>query len=202
MNKEHRNRSLTERGVILTKVKKFVNGFLNPHDKNNYKGDMTIDEILNSLQITRDKYYTCLAISGGDEYEIHLKHPPNSCFINNYSPVVLLAWQANMDIQPFFNHHRRVTYLCSYMSKGETHCSEAIRAAAKEAKKENLGLKQSLKKTGAVFFSSREVSSQECVYRCLPELWLRKIFPGTLHLSTGLPEARIRTMKSKEKLLN
>ena len=102
---------------------------------------MTINELLNSLQIKGNEYYTCLAISGGDEYEIHLKHPPNSYFINNCNPVVLLAWQANMDIQPVFNHHRCVTYLCSYMSKGETQCSEAIRAAAKKAKKENFGLK-------------------------------------------------------------
>ena len=51
-----------------------------------------------------------------------------------------------MDIQPVFNHHKCVTYLCSYMSKGETHCSDAIRVAAKEAKKDNLGLKDSLKK--------------------------------------------------------
>ena len=164
---------------------------------------MTINEILNSLQITRNEYYTCLAISGGDEHEIHLKRPPNSCFINNYDPVVLLAWQANMDIQPVFNHHMCVTYLCSYMSKGETKCSEAIRAAAKEPKKENLGLKQSLKKIGVAFLSSREVSSQKCVYRCLPELWLRKTFPGTLYINAGLLEARIKTMKSKlKKLLN
>ena len=192
---------MTERGVILTKVKKFINEFLNPHDESNYKGDMTINQILNFLQITRDEYYTCLAISGGDEYEIHLKHPPNSSFINNYNPVALLAWQANMDTQSVFNHHRCcVTYLCSYMPKGETQCSKAISAAAKEAKKKNLGLKQSLKKIGAAILSSREVSSRECVYRCLPELWLRKTFPGTLYINTGLPEARIRTMKSKEKI--
>ena len=186
--------------LFSQKVKKFINEFLNPHDKSNYKGNMTIDEILNCLQITRNEYYTCLAISGGDEYEIHLKHPPNSCFINNYNPVVLLAWQANMDIPPVFNHHRCVTYLCSYMSKGETQCSEAIRAAAKEAKKENLGLKQKLKQIGTAFLSSREVSSQEYAYRCLPELWLRKTFPGTLFINTSLPEARIRTIKSKEKI--
>ena len=86
------------------------------------------------------------------------------------------------------------------MSKGETQCSEAIRTAAKEAKKENLNLKQSLRKIGAAFLSSREVSSQECVYRCLPELWLRKTFPGTVFINTALPDSRIRTMKSKEKL--
>ena len=51
------------------------------------------------------------------------------------------------------------------MSKSGTHCSEAIRVAAKEAKKDNLGLKDSLKKIGAAFLRSREVSSQEYVYK-------------------------------------
>ena len=32
------------------------------------------------------------------------------------------------------------------------------------------------------------VSSQKCVYRCMPELWLRKVYPETLFVSTGLPE--------------
>ena len=61
---------------------------------------------------------------------------------------------------------RCVTYLCSYMTKVEKHCSEAIRAAAKEARKESLDLKQSLKKIDA----GREVNPQEYVYGCLPEL--------------------------------
>ena len=74
------------------------------------------------------------------------------------------------------------------MSKGETHCSEAIRVAAKETKKDSLDLKESFKKIGTAFLSSREVSSQECVYRCLPELWLRKTFPGTVFINMALPE--------------
>ena len=116
---------------------------------------MTVDDVLHYLHIDKSEYYNCLSVACGVDYEIHLKRPPNSCFINNYNPIVLFAWQANMDIQPVFNHHKCVTYLCSYMSKGETQCSEA--------KKDNLGLKDSLKKIGAAFLSSREVSSQECV---------------------------------------
>ena len=46
----------------------------------------------------------------------------------------------------------------------------------------------------------REVSSQECVYRCMPELWLRKNFPGTVFVSTDLPEKRVRVTKSKQEL--
>ena len=200
IDEEEKIKILKDRQCLLSKVKTFIDQFLNPSDKMNYRQDMTVSNVLDYLQIHRSEYYNCLSIASGTDYEIHLKRPPNSCFINNYNPIVLFAWQANMDIQPVFNHHRCVTYLCSYMTKGETHCSEAIRTAAKEAKKNNLGLKESLKKIGAAFLSSREVSSQECVYRCLPKLWLRKTFPGTVFINTSLPDLRIRTMKSKEQI--
>ena len=55
-----------------------------------------------------------------------------------------------------------------------------------------------LGKIGAVFLSTREVSSQECVYRCMPELSLRKIFPATVFVSTDMPEKRIRIKKNNE----
>ena len=75
--------------------------------------------------------------------------------------------------------------------------------AAKEAKKENLSIRERLKKIGAAFLSTREVSSQECVYRCMPELWLRKIFPATVFVNTNLPEKRIRGVtKSHQELEN
>ena len=34
----------------------------------------------------------------------------------------------------------------------------------------------------------------------MPELWLRKIFPGTVFVSTDLPEERIRVTKSQQEL--
>ena len=51
--------------------------------------------------------------------------------------------------------------------------------AAKEAKNANMNIRDGLR-IGAAFLSTREVSSQECVYRCMPELWLRKIFPAAI----------------------
>ena len=57
-----------------------------------------------------------------------------------------------------------------------------------------------LKKIGAAFLSTREVSSQECVYRSMPELWLRKIFPATVFVSTDFPEKRIRVSKTQVEL--
>ena len=146
---------MKERECILTRVKTFINEFINPSDKDNYKQGMTVDSVLSLLHIDKSEYYNCFPIASGTDYEIHLKRPPNSCFVNNYNPIILFAWQANMDIQPVFNHHKCVTYLCSYMSNRETHCSEAIRSAAKEAKKENLDLKNSLKKNWCSIFKQQ-----------------------------------------------
>ena len=107
------------------------------------------------------------------------------------------GFKANVDLQPIFNHYKCVTYVCSYFSKDETECSQAILNAAKEAKDSNLNIRDKLRKIGAAFLSTREVSSQECVYRCMPELWLRKVYPKTVFVSTGLPEKRVRVAKSQ-----
>lgn len=67
--------------------------------------------------------------------------------------------------------------------KGRNECSQTIVNAANEAKTGNTNIRDGLRKIGAAFLSTREVSSQECVYRCMPELWLRKIFPATVFVS-------------------
>ena len=130
---------------------------------------------------------------------MHLKRPIDSCFINNYF-AGLKGFAANVDLQPVFNHYKCITYVCSYFTKDETECSQAIINAAKEAKESNLNIKDGLRNIGAAFLSTREVSAQECVYSCMPELWLRKIFPKTVFISTDLPENRVRFAKTQQKL--
>ena len=51
-----------------------------------------------------------------------------------------------------------------------------------------------MRKAGTAFLSRREVSSQECVYRRIPELWLRKGFPKKQFLSQ-----RRLALKNKKK---
>ena len=159
INDLEKSKILKQREIVLSKVKIFIDQTLNPANHAMFKPHLTIKSILSSLDISEDQYYNALSISGNSDTEIHLKRLPNSCFINSYNPMVLLAWQANIDIQPVFNHHRCVTYLCSYLSKSETHCSEAIQIAAKEARRENLSIVESLRKIGAAFLSSKKVSS-------------------------------------------
>ena len=50
---------------------------------------------------------------------IVLKRDPSECKINNYNRAVMLAWQANMDIQYVLNAYACVMYVVSYIMKTE-----------------------------------------------------------------------------------
>lgn len=63
---------------------------------------MNIPENLTELQIVYDDDYI-IFISQDDEFELHLKRNPNSCFINKYLNDRLKAVQSYMDIQPVFS---------------------------------------------------------------------------------------------------
>ena len=191
---------LKKQKEILTSVKEKINTVLNPSKSEDYDPKLTETDIFSSLGITEKEYYNALSISPDSDYDLHLKRPLDSCFINNYFVAGIKGFAANVDLQPVFNHYKCITYVCSYFTKDETERSQAIINAAKEAKTNNLSVAEGLRKISAPFLSTQEVSSQECVYRCMPELWLRKIFPRTVFVSTDLPEKRVRVTKSKQEL--
>ena len=137
-------------------------------------------------------------MSPNEDFEIHYRRPPNSCFVNNYFAVGLMAWKANLDIQPVFNYHKAVSYMCSYFSKTETESSVAMKKAAEESK--DLNFEDRMRKLALAFLSHRQCSLQEAVYQVLPELWLRKCYPGIVFANTSLPEKRYRICKSEAEL--
>lgn len=51
-----------------------------------------------------------------------------------------------------------------------------------------------------VYISSQECSVQKAVYHCLPELLIRKVFPGVISTNANLPERRFKLPQSKEKI--
>ena len=75
-----------------------------------YRKDSSIDGVLLELQLTKKEYYWALSISSDNDFKLHLKRDTNSCFINNYNPVLLKAWQANIDLQPVIIITRQVLY--------------------------------------------------------------------------------------------
>ena len=60
--------------------------------------DLSLAELLNKAEVTEKDYIDALELSTNGNVVV-LKREPNECFINNYNPSVMLAWQANMDIQ-------------------------------------------------------------------------------------------------------
>ena len=85
--------------------------------------------------------------------------------INNYNPNVMLAWQANMDIQYVLNAYACIMYVASYMMKSERAMGELLRNVANENRTDEMKLQ--LRKVGSAFLNHTEVSAQEAVYRIL-----------------------------------
>ena len=77
--------------------------------KKNFTQPLSVKEILDELEISKDDLYRALPISKNEDLELHLKRESNSCFVNNYFDVGLKAWQANMDRQPVLNEYKAVT---------------------------------------------------------------------------------------------
>ena len=106
--------------------------------RSDYENVKSIDEIVASLEISRAEYEVALSISEDNDFQLYLKRSPNFCFINNYFSDGLLAWEANLHIQPVFNQHKAVPYMCVYLSKCKDECSQAMSQTVKDAFEQNL----------------------------------------------------------------
>ena len=74
-----------------------------------------------------------------------------------------------------------------------------MKQVVQEIKLQNLSAKVAMKKMAySLFICSRQMSVQEAVYLCLPELWLRKCQPGVMFLNSDLPHERIRLLKTEK----
>ena len=78
------------------------------------------------MEISKVEDEAALSISEDKDFQLHLKRPPNSCFVNSCFSDGLLAREANLDIQPVFNHYQAIAYMYSYLSKSEDECSQAM----------------------------------------------------------------------------
>ena len=123
---------------------------MNP-SKENYDATITENDIFDSAGVTEEEYYWALSISADSDFDLHLKRPIDSCFINNYFVAGIKGFAANVDLQPVFNHYKCITYVCSYFTKDETECSQAIANAAKEARSFNTNIQDGLKKLELLF---------------------------------------------------
>ena len=176
---------IRERNLLLLPVSEYINNNLNPAKVNfldttrdDYQELLSIEEILTYLGISVTDYYNALSISDDNDFQIHLCRPPHSCFVNNYFKAGLLSWEANLDIQPVFNEYKAIAYMCAYLSKSEDACTRAMKQALDESLDKKNNNYEQMRAIAHAYATNRECSVQEAVYHILPELWLRKTFPG------------------------
>lgn len=78
-----------------------------------------IDETKAWCKISRTECEAVLSISEDIDFKLYLKGLPNDYCLNNYFLNVLLPWEANLTIQPVFNHYIAPAYTCAYLSRCE-----------------------------------------------------------------------------------
>ena len=103
---EEKQEILTWRNKLLNQFKSYIDNNLYPAKvnvigptKDNFTQPLSVKEILDELEISKDDYHRAFSISKDDDLELHLKREPNSFFVNNYFDVALKAWRANREIQ-------------------------------------------------------------------------------------------------------
>ena len=126
--------------------------------------DNSLDEVLVQANVTNDEYTEALQVPHKGSVEV-LKREPSECMVNNYNGPVMLAWQANMDLQYVLNAYACIMYVASYIMKTDRAMGVLLKRVASEARTEEL--KSQMRKVGATFLTHREVSAQEAVYRLL-----------------------------------
>ena len=173
--------------AVLAKVQKLI------ADGNT---ELSLSELLDKAEVTDQEYIDALEVSTNGNVVV-LKREPGECCINNYNPSVLLAWQANMDIQFVLNAYACVMYVASYIMKTERSMGELLKRVAAETRTDEL--KTQLRKVGSAFLTHREVSAQEAVYRLL-SLPMKHLSRSVVFVDTNPKNERIAVLKDNASL--
>ncbi len=171
---------------VLKKVHKVL--------KDASKDDLALSEVLVKAGVSSDQYKSALAVSTKGNV---LKREPNECNINNYNVPIMLAWQANMDLQYVLNAYACVMYVASYIMKTDRAMGELLKRVASEATTEEL--KVQMRKVGSAFLTHREVSAQEAVYRIL-SLPMKHLSRSVVFVDTNPKNERVAVLKDSTTL--
>ena len=164
----------------LSKVRKVLSNKTNE--------SLSLDEVLSAAKVTPSDYSEALKVSA--KGSVVLKRKPSECNINNYSIPVLLAGQANMDLQYVLN-----AYAC--IMKTNRAMGELLKRVANEASTEDL--KAQMKKVGSAFLTHREVSAQEAAYRIL-SLPMKQLSRTVVFVDTNPRSDRVAVLKDYDAL--
>ena len=148
---------------------------------------MSLHDFYQAIGTTEAEYVEALQISERGKVLV-LKREVKERFVNNYNPEMLLAWNANMDLQLVFDPYAVVSYVANYMNKDETQTTPFLRqalhaSAGKEAKEKLKALKEA-------YLSHRQVGASEAAYKVNPSLRMKDSNISCIFVMTGFPQNR------------
>ena len=155
------------------------------------KTDVSLDELLRLAEVNPTDYNNAIVLSSRG-HTIVLKRELRECNVNPYNASILLAWGANMDLQPVLNAYSCIMYIASYVMKAEKSMGQLLKSVTEEVMGEEL--RSQLKKVGTAFLSHRELSAQEAVYRIL-SLPLKMLSRSVVYVDSNTKEDRIAVLK-------
>ncbi|KAM9817805.1 uncharacterized protein ACBT44_006975 [Syngnathus typhle] len=125
---------------------------------------LTLPQLLAKCELTDAEYVECLYMTASKS-SVVLKRDPKDCWVNNYNRHLLLAWDANLDIQYILNAFSCISYICSYISKAEHGLSQYLKSVIENSRNENVNESDEMKQIMQAYSKKREVSAQECAAR-------------------------------------
>ena len=150
-------------------------------------------DFLEKLHLTKEEYILSIR-SSLSRATVFLKRSLSESRINNYNKTLIKSWQANMDIQYILDPYSCVSYIVSYISKGQRGLSNLLLEACHEAKEKDSDIRQQVRRIGNQFLSSVEIGAQEAAYLTL-QLPLRRCTRDVIFVDTNKSELRTSLIK-------
>ncbi|VDI51703.1 Hypothetical predicted protein [Mytilus galloprovincialis] len=160
---------------------------------------MTYDMFLDDVLQMNDENYIKAIRSNLSGPKVFLKRKPSEVRVNGYMKTVLIAWQANHDLQFVLDAFACAVYIVSYISKSQKGMSALLDQAAKEARQGNLDLKHQVRHIGNYFSNSVETSAQEATYLTL-QMPLTKATRQVVFINTSPQHKRTFLLKQSSAL--
>ena len=151
-----------------------------------------LEEILRISDISHQTYKDVLKVSDRVK-QIILIWKPNECYINNYNLRLIIAYQANIDLQFCMDAYAVVTYVCDYWSKDETGMTDFLKQALKESK--HFGNFERLSHLKRTFMCKRQIWKSEAVYRAIPSMHLQESSISCTCVQSGYPEKQSKYLR-------
>ena len=180
MDMEEKKKAIQSAEAILLKAKNLL-------DSPDFDENLTFQHFLQKIQVSESDYMKALSTSQRGKILI-LKRAPKERYINNYNAEMILAWNANMDLQLALDPYAVITYIVSYVNKDETGMTKFLQEALQSSAEKDIS--EVLKILKMTYLTHRQVGESEAVYKVLRGLKLKDSNVTCVFVASGFPENR------------